>query len=225
MNLETKYWHLHNHQLFNVLNSAELKQICLITNFKTARKGEIIYFSHDESDRVYTIKRGTIKIVEIDNNGNEIVKDILQTGDLFGQFTLTNSTLDEYAVAVSDYVTCCSFKLTDFEEVIERNPALALRYTKWVGFRLKRMENRYANLVFKDVRARLNGFLKDWASKEGSAGKNEILLKNYLTHQDIASLICSTRQTVTQLFNELKDRNIIDYSRHEIIIKDLSALN
>lgn len=225
MNLETKYWHLHNHQLFNVLNSAELKQICLITNFKTAKKGEIIYFSHDESDRVYTIKRGTIKIVEIDNNGNEIVKDILQTGDLFGQFTLTNSTLDEYAVAVSDYVTCCSFKLTDFEEVIERNPALALRYTKWVGFRLKRMENRYANLVFKDVRARLNGFLKDWAAKEGSDGKNEIVLKNYLTHQDIASLICSTRQTVTQLFNELKDRNIIDYSRNEIIIKDLSALN
>ncbi len=225
MNLETKYWHLHNHQLFNVLNSAELKQICLITNFKTAKKGEIIYFSHDESDRVYTIKRGTIKIVEIDNNGNEIVKDILQTGDLFGQFTLTNSTLDEYAVAVSDYVTCCSFKLTDFEEVIERNPALALRYTKWVGFRLKRMENRYANLVFKDVRARLNGFLKDWVAKEGGPGNNEIVLKNYLTHQDIASLICSTRQTVTQLFNELKDRNIIDYSRNEIIIKDLSALN
>ncbi|MBA4849264.1 Crp/Fnr family transcriptional regulator [Emticicia sp. BO119] len=224
MNLETKYWHLHNHQLFNALNSAELKQICLITNFKTAKKGEIIYFSHDEADRVYTIKRGTIKIVEIDDKGNEIVKDILQTGDLFGQFTLVNQTLDEYAVAVSDYVTCCSFKLTDFEDVIERNPVLALRYTKWVGFRLKRMENRYANLVFKDVRARLNSFLKDWAVKEGNSEKNEIVLKNYLTHQDIASLICSTRQTVTQLFNELKEKNILDYSRNEITIKNLSAL-
>lgn len=224
MNLETKYWHLHNHKLMNVLSSSELKQICVISNFKTAKKGEIIYFSHDESSRVYTLKRGTIKIVEIDKKGNEIVKDILQEGDLFGQFTLTNETLDEYAVAMSDYVTCCSFRMDDFENIIERNPALALRYTKWMGFRLKRMENRYANLVFKDVRSRLLGFLKDWASKEGMNDKNEVVLKNYLTHQDIASLICSTRQTVTGLFNDLKEHGVLDYSRNEIIIKNMAAL-
>jgi CRP/FNR family transcriptional regulator len=209
----------------NVLSSAELKEICLITNFKTAKKGEIIYFSHDESSRVYTLKRGTIKIVEIDAKGNEIVKDILQEGDLFGQFTLTDETLDEYAVAMSDYITCCSFRLDDFEKVIERNPALALRYTKWMGFRLKRLENRYANLVFKDVRSRLISFLKDWATKEGSNNNNEIILKNYLTHQDIASLICSTRQTVTALFNDLKEKGALDYSRSEIIIKNMTLLN
>lgn len=225
MNLETKYWHLHNHKLMSVLSSAELKEICLITNFKTAKKGEIIYFSHDESSRVYTLKRGTIKIVEIDPKGNEIVKDILQEGDLFGQFTLADSNLDEYAVAVSDYVTCCSFRMDDFEKVIERNPTLALQYTKWVGLRLKRMENKYANLVFKDVRSRFIGFLKDWTLKEGITNQNEITLKNYLTHQDIASLICSTRQTVTQLFNELKENGILDYSRTEIIIKNIAALN
>lgn len=225
MNLETKYWHLHNHKLMSVLSSSELREICIISNFKTAKKGEIIYFSHDESNRVYTLKRGTIKIVEIDQKGNEIVKDILQEGDLFGQFTLTDSNLDEYAVAVSDYVTCCSFRLDDFEKVIERNPMLALRYTKWVGLRLKRMENRYANLVFKDVRSRFIGFLKDWSLKEGHTGSNEVILKNYLTHQDIASLICSTRQTVTSLFNELKEKGILDYSRTEIIIKNVSALS
>ncbi len=224
MNLETKYWHLHNHKLMNVLSSDELREMCIISNFKTAKKGEIIYFSHDETSRVYTIKHGTIKIVEIDQKGNEIVKDILQEGDLFGQFTLTDDTLNEYAVAMSDYVTCCSFRMDDFEKVIERNPALALRYTKWLGFRLKRLENRYANLVFKDVRARLLGFLKDWAMKEGTNGNNEIILKNYLTHQDIASLICSTRQTVTSLLNDLKENGVLDYSRNEIIIKNSAAL-
>ncbi len=224
MNLETKYWHLHNHKLMNVLSSTEIREMCIISNFKTAKRGEIIYFSHDESSRVYTIKRGTIKIVEIDQKGNEIVKDILQEGDLFGQFTLTDDMLNEYAVAMSDYVTCCSFRMDDFEKIIERNPALALRYTKWLGFRLKRLENRYANLVFKDVRARLLGFLKDWAMKEGTNENNEITLKNYLTHQDIASLICSTRQTVTSLLNDLKENGTLDYSRNEIIIKNLALL-
>jgi CRP/FNR family transcriptional regulator, cyclic AMP receptor protein len=230
MNNETKYWYLHDHQIFNALSSEDLREICFIGNFKTAKKGEIIYFSHDETARIYTVKKGTIKIVEIDEKGNEVVKDILQAGDLFGQLSYDDTPTDDYAIVVSETVACCSFKIEEFERLLEKKPALALRYTKWIGFRLKRMENRYANLMFKDVRTRFIAFLKDWAVKEGQTNKtenfqNQITLKNYLTHQDIASLICSTRQTVTQLFNEFKDNGTIDYSRSEIKIMNMALLN
>lgn len=220
MNLDTKYWYLRDHKLFSVLSSSELKSICMITNFKTAKKGEIILFSHDENTRVYFLKKGTLKIVEIDEKGNEIVKDVIQKGDIFGEFTLTETQSDEYAVAVSDNVICCSFKMYDFEQLLEKNPQLGLSYTKWMGFRFKRLQSKYSNLMFKDVRTRFMNFLEEWASKEGvAASSDEVILKNYLTHQDIASLICSTRQTVTQLFNEFKEKGILDYSRTEIILK------
>jgi CRP/FNR family transcriptional regulator len=191
----------------------------MISNFKVAKKGEIILFSHDEDKRVYFLKKGTLKIVEIDEKGNEIVKDVIQKGDIFGEFTLTDGFSDEYAIAVSDAVTCCSFRMDDFEKLLEQNPQLGLSYTKWMGFRFKRLQNRYANLMFKDVRTRFLSFLDEWASKEGTPSAGEVILKNYLTHQDIASLICSTRQTVTQLFNEFKEKGILDYSRTEIILK------
>ncbi|UTA66886.1 MULTISPECIES: Crp/Fnr family transcriptional regulator [Emticicia] len=219
MNLDTKYWYLRDHKLFSVLSSSELRSICMISNFKTARKGEIILFSHDENTRVYFLKKGTLKIVETDENGNEIVKDVIQKGDIFGEFTLTETQSDEYAVAVSDNVICCSFRMDDFEQLLEKNPQLGLSYTKWMGFRFKRLQSRYANLMFKDVRTRFMIFLKDWATKEGTPADTDIILKNYLTHQDIASLICSTRQTVTQLFNEYKEKGILDYNRTEIILK------
>lgn len=222
MNLDTKYWYLRDHKLFSVLSSSELKSICMISNFKSAKKGEIILFSHDENTRVYFLKKGTLKIVEIDDKGNEIVKDVLQKGDIFGEFTLTESQSDEYAIAVSESVICCSFRMDDFEKMLEKNPQLSLSYTKWMGFRFKRLQNRYANLMFKDVRTRFKSFLEEWASKEGMDNSDEIILKNYLTHQDIASLICSTRQTVTQLFNELKEQGILDYSRTEIILKKVA---
>ncbi len=221
MNIETKYWYLRDHKLFNALTSNELKSICLIMNFKTAKKGEIIYFAHDESARVYFLKKGTIKIVEIDDKGNEVVKEIIQRGDIFGEFTLSDEESDEYAIAVSDNVACCSFKLEDFEKVLQSNPQLSLSYTKWIGFRFKRLQNRYSNLIFKDVRTRLVGFLNDWAAKEGTLENNQQVIKNYLTHQDIASLVCSTRQTVTSLFNELKEKGALDYTRTEIIIKKM----
>ncbi len=219
MNLESKYWYLRDHSLFWALSSSELKAICLIMNFKMAKKGEIIYFSHDETPRVYFLKKGTLKIVEIDEKGNEVVKELIQKGDIFGEFTLTDTHSDEYAIAVSEQVACCSFKMEDFEKVLEQNPQLGVTYTKWVGFRFKRLQNRYSNLIFKDVRTRLVSFLKDWAEKEGKAEHGEFVLKNYLTHQDIASLVCSTRQTVTQLFNDFKEQGILDYSRTEIILK------
>ena len=192
----------------------------MITNFKTAKRGEIIYFSHEEDVRVYFLKKGTLKIVDIDEKGNEVVKELIQKGDICGEFTLNDTHSSEYAIALTDNVTCCSFKMKDFELILEQNPQLGLSYTKWIGFRFKRLQNNYTNLIFKDVKTRLITFLNDWAEKEGTGENNDIILKNYLTHQDIASLICSTRQTVTQLFNELKEKGILDYSRTEIIFKN-----
>jgi len=222
--LETRYWFLRDHQLFQHLTSNELQKICLISNFKTAHKGEIIYFAHDEQNRVYSLKKGLIKIVELDSNGNETVKEVLQKGDLFGQITLDNTEVDEYAVAISDYVTVCSFRIEDFEKVIQQNPTLAIEFTRLIGLRFRRLENRYANLMFKDVRTRLLLFLEEWATKDGTATQEGTILKNYLTHQDIAGLICSTRQTVSQLFNDFKQNGLICYNRSTITIPDVRQL-
>ena len=227
MQEEAKYWFLHDHQLFSVLSREENRALCLIPNFKTVRKNEILYFSHDNEQRLYTIKSGTLKIVRVDMEGNESVKEVLRSGDLFGQYTfdeMTDESQDEFAVAISDKVVICSFKIDDFEEILNKNPQLAVRYTKLVGFKIKRITNSYSNLMFKDVKTRFALFLKDWAMREGKGADKDITVKNYLTHNDIAGLICSTRQTVTLLFNEFKNAGLIDYDRSEIIVHDVKKL-
>ncbi len=224
MNFDTKYWHLTNHQLFKDLNRDEMKKLCLISNFKTAKKGETIHFDLDSSQRIYTIKKGSLKIISTTDIGDESVKDVLSKGDLFGHFDLDNEDINEHAVVLSESLTCCSFKVDDFEKILTNNPALSLRYTKFVGFKLKRIQNRYSNLMYKDVKTRLSLFLKDWIEKEAPEQSQNITIKNYLTHQDIANLICSTRQTVTQLLNDLKNNNIIDYNRTEITVFELNKL-
>jgi CRP/FNR family transcriptional regulator, cyclic AMP receptor protein len=224
---DIKYWYLHDHQLFSVLSREENRALCLIPNFKTVKKNEIIYFSHDDEHRLYTIKKGTLKIVQVDANGKETVKEILRAGDLFGQYTFDEAkdqNQDEYAIVISEKVVICSFKIHEFEEILKKNPGLAIRYTKLVGFKIKRITNSYSNLMFKDVKTRFSLFLKDWAIKEAEGKTKDIKLKNYLTHNDIAGLICSTRQTVTSLFNEFKNEGLMDYDRTEIIIHDVSKL-
>ncbi len=219
---EIKYWNLRNHKIFAMLNNAQISQLCIIVGFKKAFKNDIIYFADEPNKRIYLLKKGMIKIVETGKDGNEIIKDIIQQGDLFGQLALNaDGDNHEYAQAISNEVKICSFTLEDFQKVMEANPSVALNYTKFVGFKFMRLQNRYSNLVFKDVKTRVIEFIKEWAEKEGKKENNQIRLQNYLTHQDIANLVCSTRQTVNQIINELEKDGKILFSRKEIIIPNI----
>lgn len=222
---ELKYWHLRDHKLFRTLNFSQIKQLCIISGFKKGNKGEIIYFSDSEVPRIFLLKRGSIKIVSLDDDGNETIKDIIQKGDLFGELFLDNDIkVNEYAKVLTDEVSICSFLLSDFEDLMLRNPQLAIGYTKFIGLKMKRLKNNYTNLVSKDAKTRLITFLKEWAEKEGVFNNNKVTLENYLTQNDIAQIICTSRQTATTLLNEFVDNGIIEYNRKEIIILDFKKI-
>lgn len=220
---ELKYWYLRDHKLFWTLSMSQIKQLCIIVGFKKAKKGDVIYFSSSDVPRIFLLKKGNIKIVSIDDEGNETIKEILQKGDLFGELSLEQDTdVNEYAKALTDEVSICSFLLSDFEDLLVRNPSLALSYTKFVGLKMKRFKNNYSNLVTKDAKSRLSSFLKDWAQREGKFEGNKVVIENYLTQNDIAQIICTSRQTATLLLNELEEKNLIYYNRREIIIDDIT---
>jgi CRP-like cAMP-binding protein len=222
---ELKYWYLRDHKLFQTLNTTQIKQLCIISGFKKVKKGDVIYFSSSDLPRIFFLKKGNIKIVSTNEDGNETIKDIIQKGDLFGELELEsdkNST--EYAKALTDEVIICSFLLADFEDLLMRFPSLALSYTKFVGLKMRRIKNSYANLVSKDAKTRLLTFIKDWVEREGKKIDNRIVLENYLTQSDIAQIICTSRQTATLLLNELEEMGIMHYGRKEIIIEDVSKL-
>lgn len=222
---ELKYWYLRDHKLFRTLSFSQIKQLCIITGFKNAKKGEIIYFSDSDASRIYLLKRGSIKIVALDEDGNETIKDIIQKSDMFGELSLnTDIQVNEYAKVLTDEVSICSFLMSDFEDLMLRNPQLALGYTKFVGLKMKRLKNNYTNLVSKDAKTRLLTFLKEWAEKEGVFKENRVILENYLTQNDIAQIICTSRQTATTLLNEFVESGLISYNRKEIIIEDFKKL-
>jgi len=222
---ELKYWYLRDHKLFWTLSMSQIKQLCIITGFKQANKGEVIYFSASDVPRIFLLKKGNIKIVSIDEEGNETIKEILQKGDLFGELSLeTDETTNEYAKVLTDEVSICSFLLSDFEDLLVRNPTLALSYTKFVGLKMKRFKNSYSNLVSKDAKTRLYSFLKDWAEREGIQEGKKYTLQNYLTQTDIAQIICTSRQTATLLLNEMQQEELITYYRKSISILNIDQL-
>lgn len=228
METNNKFWFLRNHSLFKHLNDSEVDELCIISAFKTGKKAEVIYFFDREIERIYILKRGRMKVSYYNESDVEVISEILMEGDIFGQLTLENSSNNnkEFAQVLSQEVSICSFLLSDFKNLLQKKPELALEYSQKVGLKLKVIGARYADLIFKDVRTRVIDFFKTSAKFEGRWEGKKVEISMILSQQDIANYIASSRQTVSTVINELiKEKKIIYLSRKKVIIPNIDELD
>ena len=220
MSAELKYWYLHDHKLFRNLSISEIDSLCILKRFKKSNKNEILDLPYSEKERIYFLKQGIIKLIRINEAGEEMVLDIIQKGDLFGELNLEKPlTNEEFFKVVSDEAIICTFFRERLEEIMISKPDFALNYIKFIGFNFKKIQNSYKNILFKDAKTRLLLLLNMIIEKE-DVQKSSFSLPNYLTQKDMAQLICTTRQTVISLLNELENEGILKYSQKEIVIPD-----
>lgn len=226
MYTEIKYLYLKNHSVTAGLTDAQLLEMANLVKVKNVKKGESIYMDDGFDSRIYLLSKGKIKISEIDDRGDELIKEILTATEIFGDVSLDGTVSDdEFAEALTENTVICSFKSTEFKQLMQGNAILAMNFIQHVSAKFRRLENRHANLVFKDAKSRLISFFRDWANREGSRVGDRIKLNNYLTHNDIAGIISTSRQSVTTLLNELKEGGVIYYNRKHIEFSDQCFVN
>jgi len=225
MSAELKHWYLRDHKLFRNLSFSEIDGLCILKRFKRSKKNEIVQLPYSDKERIYLLKHGTLKLIRIDDAGEEILVDILQKGDLFGALTLEQGTADqEFIKVVSDDAIICTFFREKLEEVMLRKPDFALSYIKFIGFNYKKIQNSYQNIFFKDARTRLLLLLNMMLEKEGETTATTYTLPGYLTQKDIAQLICTTRQTVITLLRELEQEGLLQHQGKDMVIPDTARL-
>ena len=226
MNADEKFLLLRNYDLWCHLSDEEYEKLNVSHHFIEAKKGDYIYFDSHHLNKLYFVKDGYIKIGYIDEEGNEIIKEIIREGEIFGQFALQKNNLNgEFARAYKGNVSLCAFSIEDFEKLLKQRPDLAIKYSKQVGEKLRRAEFRLLTMLNRDVRSRLLAFFYHLAMMDGY--KNETVshtMDNFLTHDDIAKLIGSTRQTVTTFINGLEAEGLLKLTRKKIILPDAKKI-
>ncbi len=220
-------WYLDKVNLFNVLCPHKVADYNKENKheFKTYKSGEVIYFSEDPANMVYLVANGRVRIVDYTEDGNEVVKNILSRGELFGELALLGENKRaEIAEAMDNDTMLCPMSVETMQNLMKEDKAFSFKIYKLIGMRIRKLERRIDSLVHKDVRSRLIEFIKDLAEEKGSSDGDKIRIEHYFTHKNIGNLIGTSRQTVTTLLNELKDEELIDFNRREIIINDISSL-
>lgn len=221
---QTKLWYLQNIKLFVDMPRDEISAIERMTTMQMVKRRQPIYLPGDPGDKVFLLKTGQVKLSRISDEGKELTIAILNPGDIFGELeVLDDSPRDAMAEALED-TSFCVMRREDFESLLKRRPDLTVKLTKLIGLRLKRIENRVEDLVFKDVPSRLAGLLLQLSQEFGVKEERGLRLRTKVTHQEMANLIGSTRETVTATLGDFKRAGLVELDGHQIIIKNTQGL-
>jgi len=129
----------------------------------------------------------------------------------------------DFAITVEPALICAINK-DDLSEFINKTPSLNIKLTKLIGLKLKSFSERVEDLVFKDANQRVISFILRMIDKNGKNVGEQIFVKPFLKHQDIAELAACSRQTVNYILTDLRDKNIINFDRKKLVVNDLTAL-
>lgn len=224
---KTKIWFLENFSLLQVLSAEEMKMMDNMASMKDAPKNQVLYFSEDSANSIYLLKKGKVKISKISKEGREVILAILGPGEVFGELSITGQEKREEIAEVTEDAVICKVGILDFESMMEHNPKFNLQVTKLIGFKLKKIQNRLENLIFKTSDQRVKSFIKETVMELGRdiiGEDNQKVVELRLTQEVIAKLTATSRQTVTTVFNDLEERGIIKYDRKRIFVRDMKAL-
>ncbi len=225
MSESSNIWYFEDTDLFEVLCPKKTPYLEDKHPPGTYGKDDFIYFKDQSSENVYMVSQGRVKIGTYANDGKEIVKAILTRGEVFGELALAGEEKrEDFAQAMDNGTHVCAMTIDDLKNLMKENKELSLKILKIVGFRLRKMERKIESLVFKDARTRIVDFLREMAEEKGQKVGFEMMIKNHLTHKDIASLTGTSRQTVTTVMNELRENNLINFDRRRILIRDMERL-
>lgn len=211
--------------VFADLPDAQLKDLYQITTERKYRKGSVIFLEGEQGEGFHYLQSGKVKIVKMTDDGREHIINILSPGDLFAEVLLFNNRdYPATAIAVEDSKVGV-IKNTDLERLILGNNLLALQLIKALSQRLLFAQQKIKNLALHDVTARTAETLLRLGTEHGrilTNGQIEITLD--LSRQDLASLVGTTRETVTRTLSALKKDKIIDFDIHKITIIEPNKL-
>jgi len=191
---------------------------------RTYKKNEKIYVPGDPVKELYCIDDGRVKVGCYNEKGREITKFIFHKDDVFGEQAIWGlQKRRDYAYAI-DKTTIHAIDYAIIEEKIQNDIEVALFFLKLTGQRNLALDERLEAIVFKDSKTRIIDFLLDIIEKKGQKVGYEIVVRKFMTHQEIANLTSTSRQTVTTVLNILKNQNIITFDRHRLLIRDLDKL-
>ncbi len=210
----------------STLNDSLLSELARTSVVLDFRRRRFVYRAGEPADCLYAIVHGRVKLCRIETeNGREAVIDILPEGSLFGESALYSAAGQRANSAIA-YENSRLLRIQggDFKRGMAEDDRLHDYTFRLIGQRLEHAERRLADFALNAIPARLDRLLAEFSDRYGVSEPDGVLIDIPLPHREIASIVGSTRESVTVRLNAMRREGTIEFVKRRILIKRPASL-
>ncbi len=222
--MDDQFWYFKRCELFEQLNDEQIRKLELQSKIKTFDRKSLVYLPDDASDSVLLVVSGRVRIYHLTQEGKEALLAFIDPGELFGELTVIGQNEREEFAETMEKSQIVSIRADAIRELMAEQTEVTLGLTKLIGLRRQKFERRLKSLMFQPNRDRLIHLLLELAERYAVPHPEGIALRIRLSHQEMANLIGSTRETVTVVLGELQLEKLVAIRRRQVILKNIKAL-
>ncbi len=217
-------WCMSEVDIFADLDDGEMAAIAAAAPMRTYPVGSLIYSPSQPVEALFILKRGRLRVFRVSPDGRALTTAILTPGTIFGEMVVVGQQMhDNYAEALDEVVVCVMTR-ADVHALLLADPRIAARISETLGRRLALLEQRLSDAVFKSVPERIAGTLVVMAPPR----QLRALTRGHqvqLTHEQLAALAGTSRETVTKVLGEFAELGLITLGRGRVTVLQVDALS
>ncbi|WP_129631770.1 Crp/Fnr family transcriptional regulator [Candidatus Oscillochloris fontis] len=211
--------------IFRSLDPHQRQELERLIAAGTYPAGHVFHTPNEVGEEIFVLHSGRVRIYKLSPEGRALTLLVLEAPTIFGEMSLVGQHFhDTFAEAMHEGVVGVMARAT-MQQILESHPAVALAVMELMGQRLRIMENKLADIAFKSVPQRLASLLLNLAGvAPGQIHASSAPRMVRYTHQQLADMIGSYRETVTKAIGELREAGIIYIEDEAIALTDLIQL-
>jgi CRP/FNR family cyclic AMP-dependent transcriptional regulator len=209
--------------LFSELDRLELSHLAEAAFQRTYLKGSFILLEKEKGSTLSIITKGKVKVTVTGEEGKEVILAVLSEGDFFGDLALLDGKPRSASVVAMEETELLNLGRRDFLDELEKNPKLALTILRTLGSRLRKADRQIESLALLDVSGRVARTLLNLASEQGEKASRGLKIKNRPTHQEIANMSGTTRETVTRVLGDMQKKRLISVEGDDVYLMEGEA--
>lgn len=211
--------------IFRDLQPEQRAQVERLISYSAYPAGQIFHSPNEYGEQLFVLRSGRVRLYKLSPEGRALTLAVLEPVTIFGEMTLVGQWMhDSFAEAMTECMIGVIGR-NALRQILETYPQVALCFMELMGQRLRSMESKLADIAFKSVPQRLATVLLNLAgvpSTQMSAAEPPMVVR--YTHQQLAEMIGSYRETVTKAIGEFRAANLIRIEDEAILLTDLEKL-
>jgi len=204
--------------IFQHLEPAALERLSARLKVITFPKDGVIVSQSDPGDSMFIIDQGRVKVVLYGDSGREVILSIFRSGDFFGEMSLLDGQPRSANVIALEDARLLVLSREDFVQHLHEAPSTALSILAEMSARLRRADEVIGNLALLDVYGRVARVLVELARRDGHTTDEGIVIRERPTHQDLAAMIGTSRETVSRVLSEFQRRGLLSMQGKTILL-------